>query len=279
MSTPKRWKPRCFRTLASARRRCSPRRTRSGARSAWRTWCPAPATASCASSFAAGSPPTRCPPASCTWPGCRATRAARWTGSGWRRVFLQQRPELGWDLAGPSAGRLDAHVHRGGGGQMLPALAEQVVLDAEAAVADPPDRQTDRHQLAGAERPFEGGLRVPQRKAVLPLSDELLERHPRGAEELLVRLVAVDEDVREEDDAGRVGVLKPDAKAVLENGHLGSGCEGVIHRPWTPSVCPWFPPAPARSTRSRWGSPRGRMPAQRGCSTDSADRTRTCASR
>jgi len=127
---------------------------------------------------------------------------------------------------------------------MFPALAEQVVLDAEAAVADPPHRQTDGHQLAGAERPFEGRLRVPQRKAVLPLSDELLQRHPRGAEELLVCLVTVDEDVREEDDAGRVGVLEPDAKAVLEDGHLGSGCGGVIHRPWMPSVCPWSPPRP-----------------------------------
>ena len=57
---------------------------------------------------------------------------------------------------------------------------------------------------------------MSQRQHLGVLPQEVLERHPSGAQQLFVRLVAVDEDVGEEDDPGGVGVLESHAQEVLE---------------------------------------------------------------
>src|SRR2546430_14903091 len=176
-------------------------------------------------------------------------------GLRWRRVLLEQGPELGRDRRGLPVARLDADVVGGRGGEVLATLAEQVVLDAEAALSHAADAQADRHQLARAEGLLEGRLGVPERKAVLALAQEVLQRHPGSAQELLVRLVAVHEDVGEKDDSSGVRVLEPDAEAVLEDCHLGSGCGSVIHRSWTPSACPWFRRGPPPSAPRGGGAP------------------------
>src|SRR5712691_7749302 len=219
MSTPRKWKRCCSRIRGCARRPCCRSPMRAGDKSASLTWRPTPPRASCASSCASALRATKCPRASWWCLACSATQPERWTASRWRGVLLQQRPELRPDVGRLARLGIDGDVHRGRCGEVLLFLAEEIVLEPEAALADPPHREPHRDELPDAEGPLEGRLGVTQRQNLLALAEELLQRHAAGAEKFLEGFVAVDEDVGEEDDPRRIGMLEADPELVLECGH------------------------------------------------------------
>src|SRR4051812_26050595 len=203
-------------------RPCSPQQTRGGARSELRTSWPAPPTQSCATSSARASRATRFRRASSASASCRAMPPARSIALRFSRVLLQHRPERRADRHRAPARRIDADVDGRGGCTVLSGLVVKVVFHPEAALADAPDRQPDHDQLPEAEGPLEGGFRMAERHDLLAPGDELVQRHPVRAEEVFQGLMAIDEDVGEEDDPRRIAMLEADVEAVLERCHLGS---------------------------------------------------------
>jgi len=105
-----------------------------------------------------------------------------------------------------------------------------------------------------------------------------------GAPRLGRRVGADRRRVRRDGRAGerlaRVSPCAPRGAWNWKSADFGSRAwKRYTQRPWTRAPCPSCLPRPALSTRRRSGSLQGPMRGRRDCSTGSAARTRTCASR
>src|SRR5205823_12776285 len=112
---------------------------------------------------------------------------------------------------------IDRDVHGGGAREVRPRFVEHLVLHPEAALANGCDAGTNGNEDADPERTLEVGLGVSERQDLLARRDDCVERRPDVAEQLLERLVAVHEDVGEEDDSGGVRILEAHAALVLRS--------------------------------------------------------------
>lgn len=146
---------------------------------------------------------------------------------------------------------------------MLLVLAEKIVFEAEAAIPDVAYADAHRDHLPESARALERDLGLSDGERLLAPLKQLIERHPAGAEKLFIRLVAVHQQVGEEDDPGGIGVLEAHADAMLERGHLGSGAAGVIHPDVDALRLPVMPAGPRPLDASALGlSARGDARAQ-----------------
>src|SRR5207244_3029418 len=111
-------------------------------------------------------------------------------------------------------------------------------------------RDAGRAAGRGIHRDMHGG---GGREVLALLADEFFQWNPTLAQELLVRLVAVDEDVGEEDDSGGIGVLETDAQLMLEDGHVGLRARGELYtgRGYAPPPCRQLGAPRSRCGRAR----------------------------